>query len=521
MTRARELGKLANRNSLTADNTNNFVGIGSTQPDDRLDVNGTVLVGTAITLGAASGIVSATAFYGDGSNLDGVASAGLGTALAETQPGNVIYYTDNILGIGSTMVVTVPTGSDVAYTQYAEISLDENIDLIVSEGDDFVTDILGLSTSGISTQTGIGGRIRAGTFTNKAGTGAPQLTFGAEIPVGYGLTGAGGINVSGAATIGGNLNVGGVLTYEDVTNIDSLGIITARSNVSIADSIIHTGDTDTSIRFPSAGTFTVSTNGSEAIRVDSSGRLLVATTSSISPNIDGIGYANLLQVQGGATGEGVSVANTADFARINMVRKADVATNTELGTISFSQSSGIHPLERARVSCFSETTGGDGGRGGNLRFYTSSDGSYQPTERLRITNTGGVHFNNAELIENVNLVGNKLSAVPNVNLDNGMVHYYTTNETTTATPNIITTTGINTSMATGDTMSVTILSKPNNAGYFPKVSIDGVATGITTYWSGGSAPSSAESSGVDINVYQILKTGNATYEVFANTSNFA
>ena len=42
------------------------------------------------------------------------------------------------------MVVTVPTGSDVAYTQYAEVSLNENVDLIVAEGDDFVTDILGI-----------------------------------------------------------------------------------------------------------------------------------------------------------------------------------------------------------------------------------------------------------------------------------------------------------------------------------------------------------------------------------------
>tara|TARA_A100001015_G_C15026642_1_gene730871 strand:+ start:323 stop:1588 length:1266 start_codon:yes stop_codon:yes gene_type:complete len=231
MTRARELGKLANKNSLTADNTNNFVGIGSTQPDARLDVDGTVLVGTAITLGGASGIVSATSFYGDGSNLDGVASAGLGTALAETQPGSVIYYTDSVLGIGSTVVVDPPTSTNVAYTQYSEISVDENVDFIVAEGDDFVPDILGIGTVGITTLTGIGGRIRAGTFTNKAGTGAPQLTFGAEIPVGYGLTGAGGINVGGAATIGGNLNVGGVLTYEDVTNIDSLGIITARGGV--------------------------------------------------------------------------------------------------------------------------------------------------------------------------------------------------------------------------------------------------------------------------------------------------
>jgi hypothetical protein len=102
-----------------------------------------------------------------------------------------------------------------------------------------------------------------------------------------------------------------------------------------------------------------------------------------------------------------------------------------------------------------------------------------------------------------------------------MVHYYTTNETATANPNIITTAGINTNMATGDTMSVTIMSKPNSAGYFPRISIDGLLTGITTYWSGGSAPSSAESSGVDVNVYQIIKTADATYDVIANTSNFA
>ena len=231
MTRARELGRLANKNTLTADNTNNFVGIGSTQPDARLDVDGTVLVGTAITLGGASGIVSATSFYGDGSNLDGVASAGLGTALAEEGAGSVIYYTDSVLGIGSTVVVDPPSSTRVAYTQYTDVSLDENVDLIVAEGDDFVPDVLGISTLGITTLTGIGGRIRAGTFTNKAGTGAPQLTFGAEIPVGYGLTGAGGINVGGAATISGNLTVGGVLTYDDVTNVDSLGIVTARGGV--------------------------------------------------------------------------------------------------------------------------------------------------------------------------------------------------------------------------------------------------------------------------------------------------
>jgi len=43
-------------------------------------------------------------------------------------------------------------------------------------------------------------RIRADKFVNNAATGAPQLTFGAEVPVGYGITGAGGINITGIAT---------------------------------------------------------------------------------------------------------------------------------------------------------------------------------------------------------------------------------------------------------------------------------------------------------------------------------
>ena len=46
---------------------------------------------------------------------------------------------------------------------------------------------------------------------------------------------------SGNATVTGNLGVGGVLTYEDVTNIDSIGIITARAGINVSGGTI-TGD---------------------------------------------------------------------------------------------------------------------------------------------------------------------------------------------------------------------------------------------------------------------------------------
>jgi len=236
------LANIASKGVLTVDNTNSRVGIASTLPTSKLDV---------------AGIVSATAFYGDGSNLDGVASAGLGTAISETVPGDVIYYTNTVLSIGATITVDAPSSSNVAYTQYSEIAVQENIDLIIADGDDFIPDILGLSTEGITPLVGAGGRIRADNFTNKAGNGAPNFPSG--------LTGTTG-------TFSGNVSIAGTLTYEDVTNIDSVGIITARSDVSIADKIIHTGDTNTAIRFPAADTFTVETAGSERLRITSAGR---------------------------------------------------------------------------------------------------------------------------------------------------------------------------------------------------------------------------------------------------------
>jgi len=165
MTRARDLARLGNQNIIATDSNFN-VGIGSLTPDAKLDV---------------AGIVSATAFYGDGSNLEGVASAGLGTALGDTGASAVIYYTDNILSIGSTITIDPPISTNVAYTQYAEIVLDADVDLIIADGDDFIPDVLGLSTEGVTPLSGAGGRVRADNFTNKAGTGAPTFSSGVVV----------------------------------------------------------------------------------------------------------------------------------------------------------------------------------------------------------------------------------------------------------------------------------------------------------------------------------------------------
>ena len=100
--------------------------------------------------------------------------------------------------------------------------------------------------------------IRADSIKNRAGNGAPTAPDGLIVTgictatsfVGSGtaLTGidAATLKFGGASkaqasasgvTITGNLGVSGVLTYEDVTNVDSIGIITARTDVLVGSTI--------------------------------------------------------------------------------------------------------------------------------------------------------------------------------------------------------------------------------------------------------------------------------------------
>tara|TARA_B100001564_G_scaffold13794_2_gene10860 strand:- start:11513 stop:14266 length:2754 start_codon:yes stop_codon:yes gene_type:complete len=106
-----------------------------------------------------------------------------------------------------------------------------------------------------------------------------RVGIGSEIPTTK-------LDVDGALNVSGNAAFGGVITYEDVTNIDSVGIITARTDLSIADKIIHTGDTNTAIRFPTADTVTVETAGSERVRIKSDGTLHAIKTGTQITNAE-------------------------------------------------------------------------------------------------------------------------------------------------------------------------------------------------------------------------------------------
>ena len=135
-----------------------------------------------------------------------------------------------------------------------------------------------------------------------------------------------------------------------------------------------------------------------------------------------------------------------------------------------------------------------------------------------ITARSGVDFGGI-LREKVKVTAGKLSDNTNINLDNGMVHLFTTQETATSTPNITSSVGINTVMAVGDTMTLSVITTAAAGAYSANWTVD--HTAVTEAWNGGAAPAAGGSAGKDFYTLNIIKTGNAAFTVLGNVSNFA
>ena len=95
------------------------------------------------------------------------------------------------------------------------------------------------------------------------------------------ITGTGNINITGSGTFSGNVSIAGTLTYEDVTNVDSVGLITARTGIDVlsGDITLKNGSEENSIRTNSSGQFQILRDSSiVALTIDdNSGRVGIAT----------------------------------------------------------------------------------------------------------------------------------------------------------------------------------------------------------------------------------------------------
>ena len=187
-------------------------------------------------------------------------------------------------------------------------------------------------------------RIRTNKITNQAADGAPVVEKG--------------LIVTGILTATGNISVGGTLTYEDVTNVDSVGVITARStidaqgDVSIADKIIHSGDTNTAIRFPSADNISFETGGVERLRIDSTGRVAIGLSAYVNTSASEYdAAANTLIVGTGSGDEGITILSGQSVGNYGSIFFADGtgATNSKRGQLRYEQNNEVMSFYTAGV----------------------------------------------------------------------------------------------------------------------------------------------------------------------------
>jgi hypothetical protein len=118
----------------------------------------------------------------------------------------------------------------------------------------------------------------------------------------------------------------------------------------------------------------------EAARIDSSGRLLVGTSSSPSVGDSLYSYLVVQGYPGGSTGN----------ANISLQRgetAANITSGEQIGDINFTDSAGY---SFAKISCLADANAGSNDYPGRLVFSTTADGAASPTERLRINNVGQI-----------------------------------------------------------------------------------------------------------------------------------
>ena len=214
------------------------------------------------------------------------------------------------------------------------------------------------------------------------------------------------LTVTNTLAVGGTVSIGGTLTYEDVTNIDSVGLITARNGIIVGSGITLSKDGDgfftgvtTATTFVGALTGTASGN---AVLTGSTNNTLVTVTGSNAITGESLltySANDKLEIKG--TGEGGpqvfrDSGNGPDFvlhgSRGTIASPAASAGTDLLGNINFAGYDGSGYFRRASINARIDGTVVDGSDTlpTALIFQT---GTTSKSERLRITSAGLIGIN--------------------------------------------------------------------------------------------------------------------------------
>jgi len=356
----------------------------------------------------------------NGSAFVAVQPVGTGTVVSTTDTGTV---TSTMILDGTILNADVNASAAIAYSKLAALTS---------------ANILVGNASNVATSTAVTGDV---TISN---AGVTAIAAGAIVNA----------DVNASAAIAGTK----ISPDFGSQTITTTGIVSHALGTAGAPTVTFTGDTDTGIYSPGADILAFVKGGAEAMRIDSSGRLLVGTSSAVPVGINpGFQLASLATANGAhfniSRFNNDSGAGALSFGKSRSGTVGTVGTvgsillnNDTLGAISFYGDDGedLNTIA-ASIQAFVDGTPGENDMPGRLVFSTRADGAASPTERLRIDSSGrllvgtssasGANFLqvNSDALINGITVGRGLASVStNTAVGNGALQANTTGINNTA-----------------------------------------------------------------------------------------
>ena len=227
------------------------------------------------------------------------------------------------------------------------------------------------------------------------------------------------LTVTNTLAVGGTVSIGGTLTYEDVTNVDSVGLITARNGINVGSGITLSKDGDgfftgiVTATFAGDGTNLTGVASTDNIRSNTNATFLQNINVSGTSTVSGRSLVGHTAVYGSGKAQ---VFNTAQYLLDLSTWSADahgptidfyksrnatpgsatvVQSGDVVGKLRFLGNDGANGRTAASIVANVDGTPGTNDMPGRLVFQTTADGASTPTERLRIDSSGKILIGNS------------------------------------------------------------------------------------------------------------------------------
>jgi len=344
-----------------------------------------------------------------------------------------------------------------------------------------------------------------------------------------------GVVVSAAATFSTDVTIAGVLTYEDVTNVDSIGIITARSGIKfgaagIGGTIRANGDTTlagvvTATSFSGAATGLTGVPGGQITgalaAVDGSALTGMANTANV--NTAGLNVVGVATV-----GAGLTLADNV---------RAKFGNDGDLQIYHDSNNSFIRDSGTGRISIVTSqiqiTNSADSQVMIKATELDAAELYFAGSKKFETTNSGTITTGISTVTVGTDLDGykveegsydtNALNGEFDFELENGHVQTHTGSTAGTYFPDfrVSSSQSLSSVMDVGDVVTATLIVTASNASHYctAGIKIDNSTSNVTVEWIGSSAASAGKGAGYDIYTFTIQKTAaTPAYLVIVNAT---